>query len=289
MNKLIYQVYLVVFSVTCAGGIINGSFELFDPNGTEWFDPPLDWTYENYAAVTSEYNASSNVTWSIPAAPDGMYFCLLSTGDMGTDGSREITRSSITQKVVLNPGDTLRGSYFFGTCDWSPYVDVSRIYLYASDPNTDPNEIDLAYVTVTDVGNYRAMEDWDTFSYTYDGPQTREFSLICEVEDVGDSIVNSYLAVDAFSICKVSRARGDLNEDCQVNLEDFSMLAKSWFSECDPSHVIDPNLYDPNIPVDPNWLYDPNSPCVFSDIDGNYLIDLGDLQVLMDWWLFPLF
>lgn len=283
MNKLTYGTIFVLLSVACAGGILNGSFELSEPNGAPGYNPPIDWVFQNYAGVHTEFISNSSTFWSVPLAPEGANFCLLSTGDMGQNGDQAIVTSYVKQQIILEPGDTLTGSYFFGTCDWFPYVDEGRIYLEATDPNSDPNSVELVYITVEDVGNYRAMEDWGAFRYTYDRQHTGEFFLVCSVTDVGDTIVNSYLAIDNFSICRVGPNRGDLNGDCQVNMEDFVIFSNAWFCYCDPNALTDPNMSDPNSP------FDPNSPCYISDINGDAFVDFDDLRTLTDWWLFPLF
>lgn len=278
MNKSTVAIFIFAFSMTCAGCILNGSFEIAEPNGSPWFDPPVDWVYRNYAGVHKEFvpipepqdnENKPSVDWKIPEPVDGEFFCVLSTGDMGEGSDASITFSTLRQRITMQPGDTLKGSYFFGTCDWVPFSDEGRIRLDAVDPNSDPNVVELVFITVDDIGSFSAMADWEPFTYAYTGQQANEYDLIIEVEDIRDAVYKSYLAVDDFRLCTVSRSEGDINGDCMVNLEDFTLLSHVWLATCS----------------DPNTYVDPNAPCALSDIDGSDFVDCGDLGILTDGWL----
>ena len=279
MKTLLFYIAVSGFSMSALGGILNGSFEVYEPNASDWIMPPVDWQYENYAGVHTEFTPSPEpgnskgylVNWSIPGAVDGDYFCLLSTGDMGDRSDAQITISTIQQQITLVPGETLYGSYFFGTCDWWPFLDEATITLSAVDPNDDPNFVTLVNINVDDVGDCGAMDGWQGIYYVFPGLQATDYYLTCQVRDIGDTILKSYLAVDDFQICPISRYDGDLNFDCRINLDDFEILSEAWLANCS----------------DPNTFADPNTPCGLADIDGNDYVDSGDLLYMSGNWLFP--
>ena len=65
---------------------------------------------------------------------------------------------------------------------------------------------------------------------------------------------------------------GDINHDCLVNLRDFSWLATDWLKNCN----------------DPNYSSDPNSNCYKgTDLNGDGPVDLNDLEIMSDNWIFP--
>lgn len=277
MKKLVFAAIIVFVSLPSVGGILNGSFECSEPNVSEWFEPPCQWVHENYAGAHSvfiptpelENGRRDEVNWSVPATVEGNNFCVLSTGDMGDGSDSLITSSSIKQRIVLNPGDYLKGSYFFGTCDWSPFLDAATITLTSAKRETDPNFIELVQVSVQDVGDCSSMDDWAPIFYAYTGLQASEYDLVCEVHDVRDTIFKSYLVIDNLHICRVAENEGDLNRDCEVNIEDFALFSMAWLATCS-----DPNTYDPN------------APCDFADMDDSDLVDLDDLNIMSAWWLY---
>ena len=279
MNKIIYALLPLLFLTIQSQGVIgNGSFELYDPNTSQWFSAPLDWVYENYAGVHNSFipepEASNNkgqlVHWSIDSPANGDLFCLLSTGDLGERSDPITIHAQVVQTIELYPGDYIKGSYFFGTCDWLPYNDSGRISLIGHNQLLDPNYVELAYIDVSDVGDCSAMDDWNSFTYKYTGNQVQTYDLICEVSDELDTIYKSYLAIDDLYICRAGKSEGDLNGDCKINIQDFTLLSEAWMATC----------------TDPNTFGDPNTPCFMSDTDESNTIDCRDFNTMVDWWLF---
>ena len=93
------------------------------------------------------------------------------------------------------------------------------------------------------------------------------------VYDVADFLYKSYLAVDNIRICQAMPSLGDINRDCKVDLEDFSILAIAWLADCE-------SVTDPDSP-----LYDPDIPCHQADTDGSNFVDANDLTPVTNHWL----
>jgi len=259
--------------------IQNGRFEVPDPDrATDWFTPPKYWEFENYANLLSEFTPEPEqgqiVSWSIPSPFEGQYFMLLSTGDIAGPGSDSSTiRSSAWQTLYATSGETLIGAYFFGTCDYLPYDDFASITLEAADPNDELRPITLVEISVLDVGSYSSTDGWQPFQHTFDSSQTGEYIIRCEVNDKTDTRFKSYLAVDGLRICQAIPAYGDLNRDCGVDLQDFSIFTSAWLADCQ-------SVEDPGSP-----LYDPNIPCSLADMDGSGIVDPNDLILMSEHWL----
>ena len=284
LNRTVWGLLLIQSIGLCQ--IQNGDFELADPNrATEWFTPPKYWEFENYAGLHSEFvpqpEHNQTVDWSIPNPSEGEFFLLLSTGDVQGPGSdNSIERSSAQNVLHAVSGQTLVGSYFFGTCDYYPYEDYASITLEAQDPNDGLRPISLVEIDVGDVGDHQATDGWQTFYHTFNEAQTGQYIIRCEVNDKTDAGYKSYLAIDGLFICEFVPVFGDLNNDCGVDFSDFSIFADSWMSH-DPN---DPALNDPNIICDPNdYVFDTWNPlCNFEE---NFSIDPNDLVLLMEHWL----
>ena len=281
-----------------SGMILNSSFEIPDPNETEWFIPPLDWIRANdnpyedcYAGLhetfvpTPQYDRSiTEVDWTIPAPFHESQFVVLSTGDLGLPSDPAITKAEISQIVTFYPGQRISGAYFFGTCDFLEYNDFGKIYLLPVDPNSGLQEIQLGYSDVMIVGDFESSEEWQTFTYDFTQQTAGTYYLICTVQDVRDAIYKSYLAVDGLKVCTPLYSYGDINMDCSVDFEDLGILSRAWLSFCP-----DPNFYDPNNPddvylytdFDPNTI-DPNCPCEIADINNDWFVDPNDLTILSD-------
>jgi hypothetical protein len=269
---------LCLFCAVSQGQLLNGGFEIPDPNrATPWFTPPLDWDIFNYAGLHSEFipqpEYGQTVSWTIPAAYEGQYFLLLSTGDAEGPGSDPmITYSSIEQAITVCPGNVLYGSYFFGTCDYRPYNDTGTIKLIPVDPNDGLRPILLVSVSVDELGNFQSTDGWQQFSYTFTNETCGPYYLYCEVRDVLDTQYQSYLALDQFRICQSVPAYGDLNSDCGVDYEDLSILGRGWLADCN----------------DPNVISDPNIPCNILIPDPNHLgniIGIEHLMLMSENWL----
>lgn len=286
--------------------ILNASFEIPDPNVSDWFIPPIHWerVYASdnklkdcYAGLHSEFVPSpehdNEVDWYISAPFHKSRFVVLSTGDLGSRSDTEVTKATITQTVTFTGGQRISGAYFFGTCDYLQYNDFGKIYLQPVDPNNGlPSEIVLAYMDVKGVGDFQSTEGWLPFQYDFTEQTAGDYNLICTVEDVQDKIYKSYLAVDGFKLCTPLYEFGDINMDCSIDLVDLFILSNAWMSECpDPNAVDnDPNTiptspWPPDYIPNPNYVPDPNCPCEMADINKNWWVDPDDLNTLTSHWL----
>jgi hypothetical protein len=299
----------------------NGLFECGDANLTVYnFTPPFFWErmphpdseiWDNpdpndcYAALHSYFEPppESQVQWSIDNPYSGSSFVLLHTGHpdpeksitgYNADASRKIKGSMISQKVVLDEGDTIQGAYFFGTSDWidgdqtDSYNDCASIHLEPVDLGNEPNDsIIIAVCDVNTVGDYKSTlglspetGGWIRFSHTVEDPNyAGSYFLRCKVNDEYDEVYDSYFAIDGLRICRGGQSVADLDWDCDVDLTDYSILSKAWLSFC-PGPSYDPN--DPNSPpvADPNFInYE-------ADLDNSWYVDANDLVIMSDQWLF---
>jgi len=300
----------------------NGLFECGDTALTIYnFTPPIYWErkpdpdsyifnltvpIDCYVGLHDYFAPpSANSNWTIQYPFEGNTFAVISTGGFNTkDGQTRISDSDIngsmiSQKVFLSEGDTIIGAYFFGTDDYHPYYDWGRIsmHLAAADPNDYPDSLTSyvipgTYCDVKTVGNYLSTLDfspetdgWIPFSHTVEPNQVGPYFLTCEVFDKGDDIVNSYYAVDGLRICRGGKPISDLNDDCNVNLLDYSIISEAWLTFC-PDIPID----DPNFPGDPNDfpppVTNPDTPCQLADIDNNWFVELCDLYIMFEEWLY---
>jgi hypothetical protein len=293
------------------------------PYGTEYnFNPPIYWeriphpdnTFkeECFAGLYDCFEPpESESQWTISTPYEGESFVLLSTGGFKSKEDtqpreifdNQILGSSISQKVYLSAGDTILGAYFFGTVDWIPYNDYGQIrFEMAGDPNNYPNSltsfvIPESYCDVSLVGDRQSTREspgafpqttdgWISFSYTIEPNQVGIYDLICEVVDEGDDIYNSYYALDGLRICKGGSPQGDLDQDCDVDLVDYSILSEVWMCFCP-----DPPIDDPNFPGDPNDFppipSDPNlaAQCLLSDLDDSWYVDANDLIIMTSEWM----
>jgi hypothetical protein len=279
----------------------NGLFECGDSNLTQYgFEPPIYWERiphpgsdnqdDCYASLHYSSFTPEGARWGISDPFEGDSFVVLSTGGFGNVGADTVEGAKISQEIFLDVGDTVLGTYFFGTEDYSPYIDWATIYIQPKE-NDDPNErILLAYCDVDIVGSYLSTlghpesitGGWVPFSYTIiDANYAGSYYLQCEVVDTTDKKVSSYLAVDGLRICNGEKPAGDIDWDCDVDLLDFSILSRAWLvSDCD--EVTDPN----------SVLYDPNIPCEDADIDDSRFVgdpdiwvDSNDLMIMSSEWL----
>ncbi|MEN8127093.1 MAG: hypothetical protein ABFR90_04720 [Planctomycetota bacterium] len=277
----------------------NGLFECGDPNLTEFdFIPPIYWERiphpesnnqdDCYAALHFNFQ-SEGARWGIMNPFEGDTFALLSTGGFGNINDNTIKGSKVSQEISLYSGDTILGAYFFGTNDYRPYNDFASIYLEPVDPSIEPNEpIILTYCDVDMVGSYQSTlmlesDGWIRFSHIIEPNQVGSYYLQCEVVDKTDLRINSYLAIDGLRICRGGKPISDLNDDCDVNLADYSILSEAWLSFCPDPPFYDPNLYDPN---DYPPIADPNIPCQLADLDNSWFVDPNDLVIMSDEWLY---
>lgn len=313
--------YLLLFNILVSaalaneGDVFNGEFEVADLNRRTLFSPtpPADWyfrdvltdergLYVNKNAIQLKENfykpqPGENILW-LSGPQNGRFFVLLGTGPTYDD--RDQYHSTLSQLVVLNPGDVVCGYYFFGTCDYKPFVDTAfaklidphfnftiepslslETYEDGSFKNPDlipptdlihpSNGIELFRISVSDVGDFRATEGWQRFYYRYSGTQTKTFQLIFQVRDALDKYLSSYLALDNIRICRNVPAIGDINQDCHVDMLDLVTVASNWLVQC-------------ALQTDPNTGQISEN-CLQSDLNGDGLVDAADLTVLAENWL----
>ena len=273
----VFVILCICSAGTTSGEIYNGDFELFDPNDGCGFDKPTGWNTDNYAASVTlfkpkiespQYGSCEN--WKIdPQAGldpfEGDRLVVLSTGEIQDPGDTD--HGTISQNIQVYTGQTLFGEYFFGTCDYlSSYNDYASIRL-VPDVNSPSRDIGLVHIDVEDVGDYGSTDGWQHFEHYFTQQEEGTYDLVCHVEDVGDDIVNSYLAVDDFNLC-VAPEYGDINYDCQTDMKDFGLLGYTWL--CDYR--------------DPNNITDPNS-ILYGDLDGNDWVNADDLSLMAGSWL----
>lgn len=268
-----------------AGEPNNGSFEIYDYNEFLGFNTPTGWYHDaNYAAVVSSFTRKDD-RWKLSPNLypfEGEKFLVLSSG-------KEVLRTEpnsarVWQTITVDEGDKLTGVFFFGTVDYSSFLDWGEIKLVPIE-NPALQEIIVVYVDVEDVGSYGSgdagsMSGWKRFEYTFDADQAGIYEMIIRVSDYQDSIYDSYLAVDKITLCHNPPLKGDFSCDCIVNLEDFAFLAADWLCDCNDPYV----LNDPQ--SDPNLYNDPNSNCLLgTDLSADGPVNINDLKILSENWL----
>lgn len=303
------MVFLAALSAgTVDGGLVNADFETIDdPSLSMYFDSASGWEFDNYAAVVEHFmpdptGSESTANWYPPIVTDGLdpftgnSFCLLSTGFIGGGGD-----GWIQQSITTLPGETLTGKFFFGAFDYASFCDFATIDLISNDPNSsihllmigidtnqvvnddrnpnDPNYTD--YMTLVNVGTRGSTDGWQSFSYLFTEDTAGTYDLRFTVNDRDDEQYRSYLAIDRLTIC-VKPDYGDINFDCHVDLLDFTIMASDWLCDCsDLGNLPDPNdcpwvdLGSGNIEVN-----------LSGDIDGDDTVDVTDLQLMSEFWMF---
>ncbi len=266
--------------------IYNGDFEIAVEEGVPKefggiFYPPEGWKRGNYAAVLDKFVPDPNELdpgqigyeyWKIDTQQglepvEGQSFVLLTTGDIN-DVSEW---GYLKQDVYVYAGQTISGYYFFGTLDWADFPDWATITMVPIDLNGELRNITLVYVSVITVGSFSSTEGWQYFEHTFTANEEGGYHLIIRVDDYFDERFTSYFAVDGLTMCGTG-LEGDLNHDCLVNFEDFAWLATDWLENCS----------------DPAYFSDPYSNCdKGTDLNGDGPVNLNDLEIMSDNWIFP--
>lgn len=273
------------------GDFINPSFELYDPNGGPGFPTASDWVHVNYAADVnnlmpeldgSGYGGFHN--W--PEEPidlkhngldpiDGERLLMLSTGNIGHYDSIDYAKA--WQHVSTQEGDRIRGYYFFGTCDYLGEFDDFATITLVDTSATNPNDIELMSIRVTDVGSNSSMYGWELFEYVFNSETAGEYDLTFYVEDERDQKVNSYLGIDDLQHCPAPISYGDFNYDCKCDNADFAIISDNWLIDCSGP----PETWGGGDPNDCNAWLGSGTP---GDTDGNNLIDIEDLRTMSTGW-----
>ncbi|MFI4912525.1 MAG: hypothetical protein ACIAQZ_12740 [Sedimentisphaeraceae bacterium JB056] len=240
---------LAFFSFPALSEIVNGDFELSEPN--DLGSIPTGWITENYAMVhdtfTPVFERGQSVTWSFPDSTvtpaEGESFLVISTGDIGVDTAS--TYGLAKQLCTFEEGQTLHGKYFFGTGDYLGWNDYAEIWLAPYDPNVSRG-ITIQSVDVSIVGDYQSTDGWQTFSHTFTAQDAGDYYIIFGVYDKQDAIYKSYLMIDDVK-CSTLPPGGDFNADGDVNYEDITTFNEVLYQDCT----------------------DPNAICTYTDISGN--------------------
>lgn len=259
-------------SSVCAG-ILNGNFEIFEPNENPPVNLPVDWECENHVVVDSNLvpvaDNRGGKNWKIDYVTglqpfDGSYFVILNSGGLSPG-----VKSKISQTVEFFPGQKFSGAYFFGTYDYLGWDDQAWFILEAVDSNN--SNIIIVDISVGDVGDYSSTEGWETFEHIFSAEEAGVYNISISVENTGDNQLASFFAVDGLEVCTIP-LYGDVNSDCKVDLVDFDMLSQDWmlFDPCSVSHPSDPNYWR---------QYETN-------FDGIEPVDEGDLSLMVEYWLF---
>jgi hypothetical protein len=216
MKISIVIAFFLIITCSLNGQIPNGGFEM-DPNNA------IGWQAAgNNATILQTYDAydeSNRVVTTInPFA--GQNFVMLKTGG----GTQETNYSQLTQHITVTAGHNISGVYFFDAGDYRPYNDTGAIKL-SPDQEINPNlsEITLAIKTVEDVGNYGAMEEWQSFSHTFTELDAGSYILTLRVEDAIDNILASYLLVDNVALTP---------EPATLLMLGFGTAALRYFRKC---------------------------------------------------------
>ena len=272
--KYLNLLAVVLLWATGYAGVYNGGFEIIEPNSPEPFDPPDGWERENYAAALEQFipqpPQGSVINWKIDLgeglkAVQGERFVVVSSDDYTPDPYL----ANIRQYVYVSAGQSIAGYYFFGTADYMPYDDYANIKLVPADSNSGLRDITVVSAEVSDVNDYGSMEGWEYFERTFSPGEAGVYYLTISVTDFSDAYYPSYIAVDGMTLCD-QQPVGDINNDCRVDLADFSWMATDWLQDCN----------------DPNYIADPNSNCYWgTDLDGNGPVDANDLMLMTDSWL----
>ncbi len=314
MRRSLHKILLSIAAVTILtagvtnGGLENGSFETIDnPSRSELFDvdTPAQWEILNYTAVldhftpspASRINNESSEDWDTNILDNGLYpvagnsFVLLSTGDIDLEPHNP-GHAQISQEFQALAGETLYGSYFFGTFDYGVWCDYATINLIQSeDPNKsiplvivginatqNPNAAD--YPIQLDVEDHDSTQGWQSFEYIFTEETAGAYLFQVDIYDTQDNIYRSYIAIDGLGVC-VRPEYGDINLDCKVDMLDFTILADDWLCDCsDPLNLPDPN--------DCSWtdlgegVIKANLP---GDINEDKIVDYLDLQMITEKWM----
>ncbi len=277
----LYIFVFVSFLSSIGLGLNYGGFEDSEPNSSLDINTPVGWISEYYAEVLSNFKPDPNESGNWQIDPnvglnpvEGNYFLRLRTD--GSEGSPLYALAK--QKVFLHSNQTISGYYFFGTYDWAEWNDFGYIKL-VPDPNQGLSEIAIVEIDVNQIApdsneNYPGGSTfgWQLFNYTLGPNDGGYYWLKLLVSDSNDSKVESFLAVDFLELCEVIDE--DINTDCKVNLLDFSLIAKDWLADC-------------NEIMDPNGITDTNHPSYCRcDIDDSNFVDVNDLELFSNKWLF---
>jgi hypothetical protein len=267
IKQLLYLFCLVFCSQFAAAEILNGSFEQVDSNDSNL---PVFWQIDrggvlpeirrSYSTLEEPYKSNNEVNL-MPM--DGQHFLLLRSDNAGRRPLIDSNYSQISQNITVTAGERLSGAYFFSTGDYIPYYDTGTIKLVPDSGSNSANlhEILLAEKSVSDVGNYQTMLNWETFVHDFNDAEAGNYTLILQITDAFDRLFTSHLAVDALKLCYMPS--GDINSDCRVDVNDLQPLMTQWLNSCDANS---------------GW-------CGKTDLNQSGSVDLVDFAIFANNWL----
>ena len=272
--SVLFVLLLSIFSFPAFSAIVNGDFEMSEPNAIGTL--PVGWTTRNYARVhetyTPAFERGQQAVWSFEnntvTSASGRSFLVLSTGDIGPDST--ITHGMAKQLINFKKGETLRGKYFFGTGDYLGWNDWAEIRLVPFDPNSR-RSILVKYVDVQEVGDYSSTDGWQIFTHEFNAYDEGAYYLECIVWDRTDAIYKSYLMIDSVESSQVP-PDADFNADGKVNYSDLTVFANVLYQDC-----TDPNAICTYI--------DARGEEVSFDFNQDKLITPDDMEPLGNNWL----
>ena len=282
---LILFIAVCICFVVCPGyaELINGGFEISEPNETLGVDLPTGWQTENHASVVDNFISSllpgRTDGWLIDVNEglfpfEGQSFVLFDT-----DNLSQFYSARAWQEVSVSANERISGVYFFGTTDYLTWNDYAKISLIPP-PETGLRDIVLARIDVSDVGDFSSTDGWERFEYVFSESEAGSYELELSVRNVDDFRLPSYLAVDDIRICVVPEY-GDINHDCEVDLGDFALLSSEWLCDCTDSN----SLPDPNRCPWTDLEQGQISVNLISDLDGDMIVDSNDLDKMSLYWL----
>lgn len=275
---------------------ITGSWTITDPNNQ---DP--NFIDSNIAAYNLyqqpiDPNIDCTLSQTVPLVPHANYRVSIDvlTGefDSGSDAFT-VTLGNETHNMIADANTTitqlftpLSGNAL--TISWNNEgtINIDNVSVRCTD-HRPVDEFVIIYKALgtepNDIPKEGSTVDWIEFQHIVEPNQAGPYVLYCEVVDEVDTILSTYLAVDGLRICRGGKPLSDLNNDCVVNLIDYSILSEAWLSFCPDPPFYDPNFYDPN-----DWpppITDPNIPCQLADIDNSWFVDPNDLIYMSGDWL----
>jgi hypothetical protein len=189
MKKLmmIFALAIVVLAASSVrAGLTNGSFETGDLTGWTTVVP----SGASATAVTSHTDpGGTGVTAWGPT--DGTYFALLKT-----DGPGSLTQ--MYQSVYLSPSNGLSFDWFWDSQDYNPFDDTATLSVYSGVGIGGAPDATFTLASVnSDPADYWGTA-WTT-STLWVGAAGK-YTVVFEITNGGDSILDSYVGVDNVSV-----------------------------------------------------------------------------------------
>ena len=293
---------------------LDPNYSCFCPDPNELvinggFDSDASWTMTGLWTITDPIlpdpnvamynvyfgpNADSMLSQTLPFVPQANYRVSIDvlTGefDSGSDAFT-VTLGNETHNMIADANTTITQLFTPTsgnalTISWNNEgtINIDNVSVRCSDI-CPADEFEIVFETLgtgpNDIPAFGSTPGWVEFEYVIDEPnKVGPYLLRCEVVDYRDAVLNTYLAVDGLRICRGGKPLSDLNDDCNVNLIDYSILSEAWLSFC-PDPPYDCNMIDCNAITN-----DANIPCQLADIYNDGFVDMDDLGQLAEDWLY---